>query len=77
MKQLIITALVLMLSACASKNSVEPVNVMVLVQDDGEDSLPSSHRAVSRFIRAVSGVFVFRQSQQNDAAGYGQKLQSR
>ena len=55
MKQLIITALVLMLSACASKNSVEPVNVMVLVQDDGEDSLPSSHRAVSRFIRAVSG----------------------
>ncbi|MBU3020506.1 hypothetical protein [Aestuariibacter sp. A3R04] len=56
MKKLLTLLFITCLSACASKDTrVQPVNVMILVQDDSADALPHSHQAVKRLISDVSG----------------------
>lgn len=56
MKKLITLLFIACLSACASKDTrVQPVNLMIMVQDDSADALPHSHQAVKRLISEVSG----------------------
>ena len=55
MRVLLLVIFSILLSACAGGNrSVEPVNVMVLVDDSSGEALPSNHQGVKRLISQLS-----------------------